>query len=135
MMVKGLSDLRLVPDQQELEAIVTPTRKRGAFDHHAHALVAAHRIDGDSGQAHDPIILRQIGSGADGDDFATVVVTASVAQHVRTLEFTAVRAFVERFGLQRASWLRRMPRRDGEVFLLGRPFRHLFLKITSLRAR
>jgi hypothetical protein len=44
--------------------------------------------------------LRQIGSGADGDDFATVVVTASVAQHVRTLEFTAVRAFVERFGLE-----------------------------------
>jgi len=36
-----------------------------------------------------------MGLEPDGDDFATVIVTASIAQVVRTLEFTAVRAFME----------------------------------------
>jgi len=39
-------------------------------------------------------------SVSDSENFAAVVVTASGAQHVRTLEFTAVRAFVEGFSLQ-----------------------------------
>tara|TARA_Y100001001_G_scaffold33122_1_gene27510 strand:+ start:876 stop:1118 length:243 start_codon:yes stop_codon:yes gene_type:complete len=37
----------------------------------------------------------------DGDDFATVIVAAVRAQIVRTLEFTAVRALVMRFNLER----------------------------------
>ena len=41
-------DARPVTDQQELERVVTPARKRGAFDHHAHAFIPAHRIDGDT---------------------------------------------------------------------------------------
>ena len=42
-----------------------------------------------------------MGSGPDGDDFAAVIVTAGVAQIVRTLEFTAVRALVMSFDLER----------------------------------
>ena len=40
-------------------------------------------------------------SGPDGNDFAAVIVAAGVAQIMRALEFTAVRAFLERFNAQR----------------------------------
>jgi hypothetical protein len=36
-----------------------------------------------------------MGLEPDGDDFATVIVTASIAQVVRALKFTTVRAFME----------------------------------------
>ena len=42
-----------------------------------------------------------MGSGPDGDDFAAVIVTAGVAQIVRTLQFTAVRAFLKSLDAQR----------------------------------
>ena len=48
---RGL-DPRLVPNQQELELVVPTARKRGAFDHDAHALIAAHRVNGDTRQTH-----------------------------------------------------------------------------------
>ena len=39
-------------------------------------------------------------SGPDGDDFTAVIMAAGVAQIVRALQFTAVRAFLERFDAQ-----------------------------------
>ena len=48
---RGLDPL-FIANQQKFETIVAPTRKRGAFDHHAHAFITAHRIDGDTRQAH-----------------------------------------------------------------------------------
>ena len=97
---RGL-DPRFVANQQELELVVAPTRKRGALDHHAHTFVTAHRIDGDTRQTHvlSPAWLTVLQS--DGDDFAAVVISAMRAQVVRPLEFAAVRALVMSFDLER----------------------------------
>jgi predicted DNA-binding transcriptional regulator YafY len=51
-------DLRLVAHQQELELVVPPARKRRAGDHHAHAFIAAHRIDSDTRQAHALVLAK-----------------------------------------------------------------------------
>jgi len=40
-------------------------------------------------------------SGSDGNDFTAIIVAAGVAQIMRTLQFAAVRAFLERFDAQR----------------------------------
>ncbi|KFG90189.1 hypothetical protein BV98_001992 [Sphingobium herbicidovorans NBRC 16415] len=40
-------------------------------------------------------------SGPDGNDFAAIIVATSVAQIVRTLQFTAVGTFLECFDAQR----------------------------------
>ena len=45
-------DARPVADQQEVESVVIPAGQGRAGDHRAHALVAAHRINGDTRQAH-----------------------------------------------------------------------------------
>tara|TARA_B100000378_G_scaffold91640_1_gene72389 strand:- start:381 stop:731 length:351 start_codon:yes stop_codon:yes gene_type:complete len=76
-------------------------RKRSPFDHDTHAFITAHRINGDTRQTHadSPALLTVLKT--DGDDFATVIVAAVRAQIVRTLEFTAVRALVMRFNLER----------------------------------
>ena len=94
-------DACFVANQQELELVVAPTRKRGALDHHAHTFVTAHRIDGDTRQTHvlSPAWLTVLQS--DGDDFAAVVISAMRAQVVRPLEFAAVRALVMSFDLER----------------------------------
>ena len=57
MVVERGLDPRLVADQQELELVVAAAGERRAFDHHAHAFIAAHRIDGDTRQAHARISL------------------------------------------------------------------------------
>ena len=48
MIFQRLLDPGLIADQQELEAIVAAPRDRRAFDHNAHTLVSAHRIDSDT---------------------------------------------------------------------------------------
>jgi hypothetical protein len=75
-------------------------RLGGTVDHYAHAFITAHRINCDTREAHERI-LRKTVLETDSDDFATVIVTAGVAQIVRTLELTTVGAFVESLGLQR----------------------------------
>ena len=45
-------DLRLIADQQEFEAVVAAPRNRCALDHDAHALIAAHRVNGDTREGH-----------------------------------------------------------------------------------
>ena len=52
MVLQSGLDPLLIANQQKLEPIVAPARKRGAFDHHANAFITAHRIDGDTRQAH-----------------------------------------------------------------------------------
>jgi hypothetical protein len=56
MMVQSRLDPLFIADQQEFEAIVATPGERRAFDHHPHAFIAAHRIDGDTRQAHVRII-------------------------------------------------------------------------------
>ena len=101
MRVECSLDARFIANQQELELVVTPTRQRGAFDHHAHAFVSAHRIDGDTRQAHgaSPAWLTVLKT--DGDDFAAVIISAVRAQIVRALEFAAVRALMMGLDLER----------------------------------
>src|SRR5690348_7897553 len=48
-----------------------------------------------------PLMARGLGLSLGRDDFAAVIVAASRAQIVRKLQFAAVRAFLERRGLQR----------------------------------
>ena len=56
---------------------------------------------------------------AGGDHLAPVVMAAMAADMVRALQLAAVRALGVRLGAAAPDGLRRMPRRDGEVFLLG----------------
>ena len=42
----------LIADEEELELAVPAASERRAGDHHAHALIAAHRVNGDTRQAH-----------------------------------------------------------------------------------
>jgi hypothetical protein len=79
---------------------VTTARESSAFNHDAHALVAAHRIDSDTRQTHGQPPKIVLVLSFDRDDLTTVVVAASVAEVVRALQFAAVRAFVECFDLQ-----------------------------------
>src|SRR6478672_10422936 len=48
-----------------------------------------------------PVMRAALGLSLGRDDFAAVIMTASRAQIVRQLQFAAVRAFLERGGLQR----------------------------------
>ena len=57
-------------------------------------------------------------SGADCEHFATIVMVASVAQAMRTLQFAAVRALVEGFNLQRIVATTH-PTTGGRCFSLG----------------
>jgi len=75
--------------------------ERRAFDHHAHAFIAAHRINGDTRQAHAQYSGFSSRLKADRDNLATVVVAAMRAQIVRPLELTTVRTLVMSFDLQR----------------------------------
>jgi len=43
----------------------------------------------------------RMSSGSDGNDFTTIIMAASIAQIMRTLQFATVRAFLERFDAQR----------------------------------
>ena len=54
MIVERGVDLRFVPDQQELNALMLTACKRSALDHHAHADIATHRVYGDTRQVHPP---------------------------------------------------------------------------------
>ena len=94
-------DPRLVAHQQELELVVTATSKGCALDHHAHAFVAAHRINSDTRQTHPSLSSNSSRLKADCDDLTTVVEAAVRAQIVRTLQLTAVRTLVMSFDLQR----------------------------------
>jgi hypothetical protein len=94
-MVERLLDALFIAYKQELEAIMAAAGYCRTFNHDTHALIPAHRIDGDTRQAHVPESPPLMGLEPDGDDFATVIVTASIAQVVRALEFTTVRAFME----------------------------------------
>ncbi len=98
---RGL-DARLVTHQQELEPIVPAAGERRPGDHHTHAFITAHRINGDTRQAHACDPLQTKGLQPFGlDDLAAIVMATSRAQIVRTLQLTAVGAFVECFDLQR----------------------------------
>ena len=57
MMLQCGLDARAVANQQELELVMTATRERGTFYHDAHALVAAHRVNGDTRQTHGDLQL------------------------------------------------------------------------------
>jgi hypothetical protein len=93
-------DPRLVAHQQELEAVVAAPRDRRALDHHPHAFIAAHRVDGDTRKTHGWIVRSSAGLKPDRDDLAPVVVAASRAQVVRALELATIRALVEGLDLQ-----------------------------------
>jgi hypothetical protein len=92
---------RFIADQQELELIVACARKRRALDHDAHALIAAHRVNGDTRQCHGRLVSLSRTLETDSDDLTAIIVAACTAQHVRTLQFAAVAAFVESIDLQR----------------------------------
>jgi hypothetical protein len=83
-----------------MKPIVPPAGERRAGDHRAHAFVAAHRVDGDTRQAHALSPLSRSGLEPDGDDLSSVIVAAMRTQVVRALQFTAVAALVEGFDLQ-----------------------------------
>ena len=102
-----------VPDQQELETVMAAPGKRRPFDHDAHALIAAHRINGDTRQAHALRSPVGLGLEPDRNDLATVVMTAGLAQVVRALQFTTVRAFVECGRRQRVVAAAHAPARGG----------------------
>jgi hypothetical protein len=110
-------DPHLVAAEQELEAIMLAAGQSRAFDHDAHADIAAHRVDSDTRQSHD---LRSSWTvlKTDGDDLAAVVVAAGVAEVVRALQFAAVAAFVEGFDLQRVVATAHAPA-GGRRFSLG----------------
>src|SRR5438128_303034 len=90
---RGL-DSHLVADQQELEAVVATAGECGALDHHAHALIPAHRVDGDTREGHRAC-PGLTGLEPDRDDLAPVVMAAGRAEVVRALELTAIAALVE----------------------------------------
>jgi hypothetical protein len=102
MLFERSLDPRLITHKQELETVMLTARKRGAFDHDAHALVAAHRIYGDTRQTHGAFSeTRQSILGFNRNDFTAVVVAAGRAQVVRTLQFAAISTFMECIDLQR----------------------------------
>ena len=52
--------LLFITDQQKFEAIVATAGQRRAFDHHAHAFIAPHRIDSDTREAHDALLRSMV---------------------------------------------------------------------------
>lgn len=79
------------------------TRLSDARHHHAHTLIAAHRVYGDMRLAGHifPLNVSGPGSGPDSDDFAAVIMAACRAKMVRALQFATVGAFLERLHFQR----------------------------------
>jgi len=45
-------DARFIANQQEFESVMAAAGQSRAFNHHTHALIAAHRVNGDTREAH-----------------------------------------------------------------------------------
>jgi hypothetical protein len=99
--------LRLITDKQEFEAFVPASGKRCPCNHDARALIAAHRVNGDSGAlCHDIIPLcgreRSIDrASGDCQDLAAIIMAACIAHMVRAFQLAAIGAFLKGFNLQR----------------------------------
>ena len=116
-------DRVLVAEQQEVEVVAALPGERGAGHHHRRTRVATHRVD------CDPWRLSQRGSSVQPcsrlllrlglEDFTSLIVAAALAEIVRQREARRNSGIPDsRVGFSE-SWLRRMLRLEGEVFLLG----------------
>ncbi|PAV93233.1 hypothetical protein WR25_13352 [Diploscapter pachys] len=104
MGLQPLRHLRLVTHQEEAHALEPAACRGDASQHDRQPLVAAHRIDGDPGSVgHGCACIQWVkrALALDRDDLATVIMAAGGAQIVRTLQFAAVRALLERRDAER----------------------------------
>ena len=56
VVVQRRLDSRFIANQQKLEAIMAAPGNRRTFHHHAHAFIAAHRINSDTRQTHQRVL-------------------------------------------------------------------------------